>query len=337
MRGQLRCKQAAAGGADSVDESSTPSLQDFIELVKPSSGEPPAVLYHYTSAESLKRILENRYLLATHFEFTNDPTELRYGQDLVVAETRRTRDSLGPDMTWAKPILNRVLAKIEREGFHDDMPTFVTCFSADGDNLGQWRAYAQDGRGYAIGFDTTTWEYNQSNGAIGTVLVECLYEPSQMEKEIREQHRSILGLAAKLKAQAGAVGPRFETDLQVEKAFYLVGAYATLRLKNRGFMDEKEWRLVALPGDSERGDPNGQCVREIGGLFAPAIKLRLCDEKRTFPLCEIVVGPCHAQEGRTKSAEYGVRELLRLENHHLPKDGAIKSSSIPYRSRARHV
>lgn len=31
-----------------------------------------------------------------------------------------------------------------------------SCFSLNGDVLSQWRAYADDGHGYAIGFDATT-------------------------------------------------------------------------------------------------------------------------------------------------------------------------------------
>jgi hypothetical protein len=30
---------------------------------------------------------------------------------------------------------------------------FVSCFSAAGDDLGQWRAFADNGRGFALGFD----------------------------------------------------------------------------------------------------------------------------------------------------------------------------------------
>lgn len=320
-----------------MTQSSRPALRrELSELVKASSGDLPSVLYHYTGPESFRRILETRRLLATHYEFTNDPTELRYGQGLVAEETRRTLAGLGPNVSWAEPILHRVLAKIESEGFHDDMPTFVTCFSADGDNLGQWRAYAQDGRGYAIGFDTKKWEYINSNGSIGPVLVECRYDSTQMATEIAEQQQRILEEGAKLRTPAGSEALNYEAHLEVEKALFLVGAFATLRMKDHGFRDEKEWRLVALPDESERGTPSGQCVREVGGVFAPAIALRLGQDDRRFPLRRIVIGPCHAQEGRTKIAEYGVKELLRLTDTAAPNEGFIKSSRIPYRSRPRH-
>lgn len=37
-----------------------------------------------------------------------------------------------------------------------DVPIFVGCFSEDGDLLSQWRVYAADATGYAIGFATAT-------------------------------------------------------------------------------------------------------------------------------------------------------------------------------------
>lgn len=309
-------------------------LGELLDLIKATSGKHPAVLYHYTGAASLKKILETKELLATHFEFTNDPTELRYGQSVVLKETARTLAGLGSNEAWAKPILDKVLAKIEHEGFHDDMPTFVACFSADNDNLGQWRAYAQDGRGYAVGFDTARWEYDKTNPDIGTTLVECSYDAEAMAKEIAEQQRRIIERGSQQRSSTISAGSQTGVDFDIEKALFMVGASATLRLKNPGFRDEKEWRLVALPDDSLRGKPNGQYVREVAGAFAPAIALRLSQKEQRLPLRRIVMGPCHAQEGRTKTAEYGLRELLRLTGNDVAKDGFIKSSRIPYRSRA---
>jgi hypothetical protein len=39
-------------------------------------------------------------------------------------------------------------------GIEDAAHYFLGCFSADSDDLGQWRAYADNGRGFGLGFDT---------------------------------------------------------------------------------------------------------------------------------------------------------------------------------------
>ena len=49
----------------------------------PSSNEP---IYHYTTAAGLKGILEQKVLWATHSDYLNDVSELRYGRSLI-AET----------------------------------------------------------------------------------------------------------------------------------------------------------------------------------------------------------------------------------------------------------
>ncbi|MEO8183998.1 MAG: DUF2971 domain-containing protein [Deltaproteobacteria bacterium] len=283
---------------------------------------------------SLKEILGSGNLLATHFEFTNDPTEFRYGQTLVVDATRKTLNGLHQD-NWAAPVLTSVLRKIETEGLHDDVPTFVACFSADEDNLGQWRAYADDGRGYALGFDTTKWDYKKPNDSrCGTVLVKCLYDVQAMAKEIGELHELILKEGALRKRLAQDPAQQALVLFDVEKALFLVGAFACLRLKHAGFQDEREWRLVALPNESNDEGPDCECVRVADGRFAPAMPLRLSPPDHALPFRRLVMGPYHAQEeGRSKIAAYGLRQLLKLKGHDVSKPGFIRNSQIPYRSR----
>jgi hypothetical protein len=49
--------------------------------------------------------------------------------------------------------LRRLDASIEDAGHF-----FICCFGTDGDDLGQWRSYAEDGHGFALGFDTGALE-----------------------------------------------------------------------------------------------------------------------------------------------------------------------------------
>ena len=47
----------------------------------------------------------------------------------------------------------RVFKGVLSSGIERIANYFVCCFSTNGDDLGQWRAYADDGKGYALGFD----------------------------------------------------------------------------------------------------------------------------------------------------------------------------------------
>jgi len=46
----------------------------------------------------------------------------------------------------------------KRVGIRQSRNYFVCSLSESGDDLGQWRAYADNGRGYVLGFDTTELE-----------------------------------------------------------------------------------------------------------------------------------------------------------------------------------
>jgi Protein of unknown function (DUF2971) len=57
------------------------------------------------------------------------------------------------------PSLTRVPDGIvNQDRLADVVKFFALSFSATFDELGQWRAYADDGRGYALGFDTEKLE-----------------------------------------------------------------------------------------------------------------------------------------------------------------------------------
>src|ERR1700727_58993 len=97
---------------------------------------PDKVLYHYTSAEGLKGIIENNELWATSAYYLNDSAEMFYGYNVLrevldqwLSENKRTEDSftLG-------------LARQLRSSFDDLFekrllkPIYLTCFCED-DNL----------------------------------------------------------------------------------------------------------------------------------------------------------------------------------------------------------
>jgi Protein of unknown function (DUF2971) len=91
----------------------------------------------------------------------NDPSELKYGLEVL----QNTVFSLPADANWHHRcfmtlLLPHLVALMESSG----IDLFVASFSTEKDDLGQWRAYADDGRGFAIGFDP------KSLGSIGGSL-----------------------------------------------------------------------------------------------------------------------------------------------------------------------
>src|SRR6202521_4389086 len=107
----------------------------------------PGTVHHYTDDVGLSGILETGKLRLSNLFKLNDPSELRHGLS-IASDILKTR------------ALREPLAKLSAD-FHSYLETelnttghyFVCSFSSDGNDLGQWRAYADNGRGYAHGFD----------------------------------------------------------------------------------------------------------------------------------------------------------------------------------------
>jgi hypothetical protein len=119
------------------------------------SYEPPpiTVLYHYTSAEGLRGIIENNELWATSAYYLNDSAEMFYGYNVL----REVLDQWLKENTRTEDSITLGLARQLRSSFEDLFekrllkPIYIACFCEKDNLLSQWRAYGQSG-GYSIGF-----------------------------------------------------------------------------------------------------------------------------------------------------------------------------------------
>ena len=109
----------------------------------------PAMVYHYTDSAGLLGILESGTLRLTDIFGMNDPSELRHGiscaGEILTAEAQRGHP--------AATIFAEKFNTIMNGGVDAIAHFFAGCLSRASDDLGQWRAYGDDGCGFAIGFD----------------------------------------------------------------------------------------------------------------------------------------------------------------------------------------
>jgi hypothetical protein len=126
-------------------------LFPFVEAI--AATPPPPIIYHYTDDIGLKGILQNGHLWLTDVFDLNDPSELKHGIGLSKAYFS---ELWGGEMILDE--FSDTFAKIVNDGIENIANFFVCSFSREKDDLGQWRAYADDGRGYAIGFNAHSLE-----------------------------------------------------------------------------------------------------------------------------------------------------------------------------------
>jgi hypothetical protein len=177
---------------------------------------------HYTVAEGLKGIIENRCIWATNVSFLNDFSEYQHGVE-VVREVIEKLDFESEDLIklGIEPTgLNRYIARVVLTGFvmsqlemRDHSPsTFVASFfdsdgessgaiaSDAGDVLEQWRGYSRDAPGFSIGFNKVLLKTRVSvdgrlTPGLAAMAEGCLYEADEkaaLAAQILESLRSIL-------------------------------------------------------------------------------------------------------------------------------------------------
>ena len=133
---------------DSGAESIVKPFTDSVE------SRQPGLIYHYTNDLGLKGILETGQIWLTDIFKLNDPSELSHGVSFAVdALSERAANGPSEAQKFAK-----LFADFHERGIQETAHYFVCSFSSNGDELGQWRAYADNGRGCALGFDGNALE-----------------------------------------------------------------------------------------------------------------------------------------------------------------------------------
>lgn len=96
-------------------------------------------VYHYCSVDTLFKILRSKKLWLFNAKFMNDELEVKW-IDTVVNQSKCSLNS--PHFDDVISVYNNLQEKEH----------YFTSFSQEKDRLSQWRGYADDGKGVAIGF-----------------------------------------------------------------------------------------------------------------------------------------------------------------------------------------
>ena len=210
----------------------------FSRLYQP---KPNDIFYHYCSVETFKAICENRTMRFGDINMMNDYGESQYGYTVFeAAATAILRDDKYKSMCSGigKEFFDKVDEIISPMQLR--LHPVVACFSKEPDVLSQWRAYADNGRGIAIGFAGATLK------ATPVTVLEVKYDKKQQVEEMT---------AAPLATykQNIDIGNNFGANFQ--EACQLIAAWR-FGYKNSSFAEEKEVRcLHALDVRLDEGHP----------------------------------------------------------------------------------
>lgn len=267
------------------------------------------ILYHYTSVETLLKIIDNIddgkiCVRATHAKFFNDPHEYKLAIALLKSSLNKyEKEKLIKNGSGKNPITKLFAGMGQLLG-----DPFILSFSENQDDLTMWRSYGFDGKGVAIGFDKEMLvEYANSETSINTQLIKCQYDKFKIKKELTKYWEyNYDKIDLKDKNKIGLNDFNFPVDL----------TKFSFSFKRNEYYPEKEWRLCKNDWD----DKNIR-FKESDGLIIPYINHLLPKEI----IKKIIIGPCSNKQLSKES----ITMFMNMKNI-LAKE-FIFSSKVPYR------
>jgi hypothetical protein len=204
---------------------------------------------------------------------------------------------------------------------------FVASFSQKPNDLGQWRAYADNGRGVAIGLAPKLFQVlpDQSNLGVAekTLVARVIYDPpGKIGLKLFAAIKRAIALIDRGEPSVTSPAEReaFRRVMAAELAVPIVVYSVTC--KHPAYYHEEETRLLLI-NTLEQLSPLIE-TRVRGSNLVPYIPIRM-PVREPGAITKIMIGP--AADGY---AEDAIRALLR--RHRLPLD-ILQPSKIPYTAR----
>ncbi len=252
------------------------------------------ILYHYCSPSTFASIISRQSIWLSSLSLSNDSMEGK-----LVSKTFEhfmEKDQIDYEI---RSKMRR--AMIFAEDIFDGLGF---CLSKQPDLLSQWRGYASDGQGFAIGFSQAYLEAlcatQMPTGQLS--LNKVLYETVEHETTLRPLYEVMLPYAQSSSTPLSmTLGEFFNLEIAQQKSEAKIKAEEQLltssaksspnmfQLKSKAFAEEQEWRLLSLLA---------KYPENKGTLLFRALENRLIPY-REFELkylnidriCKVIVGP----------------------------------------------
>ena len=268
------------------------------------------IIYHYCHVEAFRAIIQNKKLWLSSVYNLNDYKEIHWINDKVSKklEKIRNKDNFSKYKAF-EDIFNKQLPSV-----------YIASFSQGSDLLSQWRAYANDGYGVAIGFNS---DYFKTNKLVHTT--DVLYDEKKQEKQIDKIFLPLETISNEIDFNSNTF-----KDI-VNEVINNINNLAA-KCKNELFEEEKEVRLIHNPviiydKKSEsfvfKKNLSDMKFRAVCGNLIPYFEFEFSKKFEDIPaIVEIVKGP------KNKFIDKEIKIFLSNNGFYNVK---IKSSKSSYR------
>lgn len=217
------------------------------------------MLYHYCDNKKMANIIAGHTLRMSDITKSNDYEEIQLFYPYIITAIEKEYklnpfplDYKGEKNYEAMKKLLHVTDKyINIEFDVGEMTSFVVCFCEEGDMLSQWRGYADDGKGGAIGFSLEELEkYCNLYKGIFTLAKVKYISRKEMQSVIADKAKEVL---LNFKNDIDWIVEKIpelddckKYDIMLQKRMLHIvkkALISSLEYKYESFSEEKEWRI----------------------------------------------------------------------------------------------
>lgn len=266
-------------------------------------------LYHYCSSDTFANIIQSRKVRLSAMSLSNDSMEGQLVRRTLLEKAERD----GLDRSD--------ISKIERDmRFFDEFTDgLALCLSREGDLLSQWRGYADDAKGVAIGFskdylkklaEMSKEQEIRGGNATRFALREVKYDHAGHIATIEKAYEKLRPLieegAYKVPRQNTILSPQKTEEELLEEvailknkknsvlAYFLSLVPDLYTLKSEAFIEEREERLLALHiYDSTYDSESSTKYRGAGNRIIPFQEVELLEIDGVDAVLDVKLGPKH--------------------------------------------
>jgi hypothetical protein len=299
-------------------ESESQKLIDAISLDHTKDKE-ANLIYHYTDDKGLWGILSSGKFWINSVFNLNDPSEISHGVSIACSVFKHLASQLTPfEATFVEKFTS-----LTRQGLRDVAKFYALSFSFHYDDLAQWRSYANDGRGFALGLNKKKIEdciSGLKGQTIGGFPIE--YSTKNLQ-QLNVQLFNQLQPALTSLQQLNLPQPLLRLVLVGISARLAIRVIETsTRFKHEGYESESEFRVLEVSRSNSAQSPKHR-LRDTEVVYYTEL-----DWKNLIPdaIETITIGP-GADKEKADRFVYDCLELHPTQNSVL-----IQYSDIPYRS-----
>lgn len=278
-------------------------------------------IYHYTSIEALKSILEKKTLWLSDISFMNDESEIKYTFDLVCEYLDSVKKYDGEFKDFIKKGLNNI-----KNGYNNEMRYnyYVISFSLNPDSLPIWVYYTKNSNsaGFNIEFDkrditSLIKNHSMMHGCLSGLVI---YNKTKQKAAIRNILNKYFNMYKESPEEEAWNAPKKASILSAFSDLLLLSLF----LKSSYFKNEEEFRIV-IPvlqiKDNQYIDLN---FRISNGMLIPYVEVSFKENQ------DVVKGITISPTLKSNLVEKGLKDFVIAQKYKNLEQN-ITRSKIPLR------